>query len=427
MVSVADNNENINDYDSLSPAKKALQEKIRELNLELNKELARKKETELLRKELQEKLAAKKEKLGSSDVVSNKPENNNNNDGEIEQKARTEPTPKETPRKKEKRPIIIPDLGFDIKSLFAKTEDTLVKIKSPEKEEKIFEVDDDETETSKNVDVDSIRAELEKLKKELKNKEKPSQTTYVSSGGGGGATKLSELDDVDLSDIRDGQALVFRASDNKFVFVDPPQGGGGGGLTQEELDDILNPPALTSFTVSPSSFELGAEATSLRFRYTFNKEGESASINNGIGTLSADDQTFTDLEFDSNTTFRLTVDYQGESYTRNTSISFLNRVYVFVFDEQNPTSEQIRGLTVGTLRTNSRLTNTYDCTGGNYFFIAYPKRFGLYSDVKVNNFAYNDYTITELLIPNSNGYEESYYLYRSNNLLFGSGIVVEWR
>jgi len=54
----------------------------------------------------------------------------------------------------------------------------------------------------------------------------------------GGATNLNELDDVDTSGIADGYALIYEASTGKWYPSEIPATGGGGGGGASSLDDL---------------------------------------------------------------------------------------------------------------------------------------------------------------------------------------------
>ena len=56
----------------------------------------------------------------------------------------------------------------------------------------------------------------------------------TSSGGGGGASALSDLTDVDLTNIADGQILKWDATNSKWVNAN--ESGGGSGHTYSETE-----------------------------------------------------------------------------------------------------------------------------------------------------------------------------------------------
>lgn len=60
---------------------------------------------------------------------------------------------------------------------------------------------------------------------------------YVASGGGGGASALADLTDVDLTGLADGKTIVWDEDDSKWVVTDFPTPGAGalGDLTDVDL------------------------------------------------------------------------------------------------------------------------------------------------------------------------------------------------
>lgn len=58
--------------------------------------------------------------------------------------------------------------------------------------------------------------------------------TVPAGGGSGGASSLADLDDVSLTNIQDGETLVYDASSQKFINAE----GTGGASSLEDLDDV---------------------------------------------------------------------------------------------------------------------------------------------------------------------------------------------
>ena len=59
---------------------------------------------------------------------------------------------------------------------------------------------------------------------------------------------------------------------------------------------------------------------------------------------------------------------------------------------------------------------TFDCSGGRYFYYAYPKALGT-AAWKVGGFDVSDNVLTETTVTNEYGLAVTYYVYRSKNLL----------
>ena len=72
--------------------------------------------------------------------------------------------------------------------------------------------------------------------------------------------------------------------------------------------------------------------------------------------------------------------------------------------------------------SNSRAkTITFDCSGGKYFYYAYPKALGV-SSWNVGGLAFTGYTRSEKTITNEYGLQVTYYVYRSADIQTGSSI-----
>ena len=72
--------------------------------------------------------------------------------------------------------------------------------------------------------------------------------------------------------------------------------------------------------------------------------------------------------------------------------------------------------------SNSRYkTIDFNCSGGKYFYYAYPKALGIAS-WKVGGLAFTGYQLTEKTITNEYGLPVTYYVYRSTELQTGSAI-----
>ena len=59
---------------------------------------------------------------------------------------------------------------------------------------------------------------------------------YIDTHGGGGASSLAQLSDVEISDLQDGDGIFYDADEEKFV--NQAGGGGGGSSTFAGLSDV---------------------------------------------------------------------------------------------------------------------------------------------------------------------------------------------
>lgn len=65
-----------------------------------------------------------------------------------------------------------------------------------------------------------------------------------TSDGGGGASALADLTDVDVSGVADGDNLTFDSGSGLWVPAAPSGGGGGGGLWESFFPNIVAPPSV---------------------------------------------------------------------------------------------------------------------------------------------------------------------------------------
>lgn len=108
----------------------------------------------------------------------------------------------------------------------------------------------------------------------------------------------------------------------------------------------------------------------------------------------------------------------GNDHTAATaSVAFLHRR--FYGTSANPDADIT---TLSSELSNSRAkTINFDCSGGKYFYYAYPKTLGT-ATWKVGGLAFSGYQRTEQTITNEYGLPVTYYIYRSTELQTGSAI-----
>lgn len=76
----------------------------------------------------------------------------------------------------------------------------------------------------------------------------------------------------------------------------------------------------------------------------------------------------------------------------------------------------------GTTRTRSV---DYDCTGGRYIYMVYPTSFGDMSNIRIDNFLWDDFVLVKRSMVNAHGVSIPVNIYRSSNLLNGT-VTVNW-
>ena len=78
----------------------------------------------------------------------------------------------------------------------------------------------------------------------------------------------------------------------------------------------------------------------------------------------------------------------------------------------------------GEIATSRVKTVTYDCTGGRYFYFAYPTAWGDLNNTKINSLTWNDWVLVKRDVINQYGVAIPMNIYRSYNLLNGTVTVV---
>ena len=177
-----------------------------------------------------------------------------------------------------------------------------------------------------------------------------------------------------------------------------------------------------------STYEIGSTITNATLHWTLNKDmvsvllsapvpsGDRNQTENGTNTY-----IHSNANIVSNTTYSVTVNDGENSASSSTTFSFANRRYYGVSSNASLTNAQVLALTAEfcTARSN---THTYDCTGGAYIWICYPKSYGTATfNVGGLEVVFN---CTEQSVTNASGHTETFYCYRSLNALNGSGIQV---
>lgn len=173
----------------------------------------------------------------------------------------------------------------------------------------------------------------------------------------------------------------------------------------------------------------------------------SQSINQGIGSLATNIRSYGPLTSTNiATTYTITgIDSVKGTATSSASTSFYHRTYHGTSTLLELTETEIKSgpgalsRTVSDNASNRSFDYTFDCSGGKYFFYAYPADWGLLNLVstKVNGLSFSSWSdlpgTTEqaapfnITITNAYGHSESYYVYKCFNLQNGSTIPAQFR
>lgn len=121
-----------------------------------------------------------------------------------------------------------------------------------------------------------------------------------------------------------------------------------------------------------------------------------------------------------NTTYTLVVTtVDSKTATSSTTFTFLRRKFWGRSALSSPTEAIIESVAGGGSELNGSKNKsgfTITSSGSNYVFYAYPSSYGLLTSITVGGFeSFNAFTRTSVTVTNSLGYEETYYVYTSNN------------
>lgn len=108
----------------------------------------------------------------------------------------------------------------------------------------------------------------------------------------------------------------------------------------------------------------------------------------------------------------------NQKTSASASVAFSHKIYWCASAE--PNLEDFSNIAFA-LSDNRGRTIDFDCSGGKYFYYAYPKALGA-ATWKVGGLAFTGYQLTEKTITNEYGLPVAYYIYRSSNLQTGSSI-----
>lgn len=181
------------------------------------------------------------------------------------------------------------------------------------------------------------------------------------------------------------------------------------------------PQSITSFTNNVNNVEKGTTVTSITFSFGFNKTPTSASINNGIGSVSGSLKTAT-VSLTTSTTYTLTASDGTTTVTSNTSVNVLNKAYWGSSANTTLNNSQVLGLVSNTLTSTRNRTINVD-GNGEYIYYCYPASFG---DA---NFTIGGFGVTliktTLTVTNALGDATLYNIYRTSDIQFGTAIQIQ--
>lgn len=206
-------------------------------------------------------------------------------------------------------------------------------------------------------------------------------------------------------------------------------------LLQKEVDELSGQIGyvgmdITSFTVSPSTAEIGSTVASLTFNWVLNKPAATQVITPGSFTVAPPATTLnTPVSITSSTVYTLTADdgtaFPGHSDTATATVSFRHKVYWGTSGAAFLDSAGILGLGGSAFATGRARTFTVD-GGGEYIYYAYPNSYDSGGDATftVNGFPTSGWVKTTVSFLNASGNTTLFSVYRSAAVQSGTGISV---
>lgn len=202
---------------------------------------------------------------------------------------------------------------------------------------------------------------------------------------------------------------------------------------EKDIVDLkYEPIAISNFTNSVGSVEIGSTVTDIKFTWTLNKSAKrvtltpenSITIDQTTGTAGV--STWTKQSLTQNKKYTLTAtDERDHSVSATTSIAFFNGVYYGVSAKtETLDSEFVLSLT-RTLRSSKLTSFSVNTSEGQYIYYCLPVRYGTCS-FTVGGFTGGFTLVDTIEFTNASGYTEKYYIYKSDNANLGSAkITVE--
>lgn len=209
--------------------------------------------------------------------------------------------------------------------------------------------------------------------------------------------------------------------------------GGGGATTaaqvsylngdivnvQEALDSLLYVnPKINFFDNGFGIVEKGAVLETVDLQWGFNKPMVSASINLGIGDVSGlEYYEHVDQNITQNRTYTLTASDGTNSVSRNTTITFKNKMYWGTSPISDLNTINLLNLQRNKFADGRAIIDSIN-GDGKYIYVAFPATFGVPQWV-VNGFAFTALDFVIRPFTNSLDFTENYYIGRLSTVQFG--------
>ena len=172
------------------------------------------------------------------------------------------------------------------------------------------------------------------------------------------------------------------------------------------------------FTISligGNIYEKGSTQT-INLSWSYDRDIMSQSINKEVMAVDIRSKQYEDVVAD--TIYTLSTVYNGQTYTKSTSVEFRLKKYYGVSAHETLTNEEILGLS-NLWAGRTQASTVFDCTGGKYPFYILPA--SMASDIQfwIGGLRNSDWIEEIRKITNVYGYTESYIIFRLNSIQTG--------
>ena len=269
----------------------------------------------------------------------------------------------------------------------------------------------------------------------------------ASGGGGGGGVTLAQTTGSGTDVIMSQKAVSDRIQYTNSTPMPTAVGGAKAGTTfnktpiNDVLDMLLYPyqnPSFSAFNVdgqSSGSFELGYTypAGNKLFTWSISNPGnlkENSIVLNsesGLPNTGSKSQAVASITKNTADSHTFTIKAQNSNnveFTRNITFNWLAKRYWGVSSSEELTDVELLTFSQE-LASNKNKSLKYDCTGGKYFYFAYPSSFGDANNITVESMAWNGFVLVKRNVVNINGVSIPMNIYRSMELLNGQ-VNVAW-
>lgn len=188
------------------------------------------------------------------------------------------------------------------------------------------------------------------------------------------------------------------------------------------LSEFVNYNDIKTFTLSPSSAEIGNAAASVTLAWTFYATPSGLTLNGVSRSVSSTGETVTAA--DDGSTHKVEYTLATSSGSRKVTFNFWPKVYYGAAAiPESVNSAFLLGLSNGALAGSRARTFTVNAGSGQYIWYASPVDYGACA-FSVGGFDGGFEAAQTVSVTNASGYTQNYYVYRSSNESLGSTTVV---